>query len=247
MFQVQGQRFDPEGEYVRIWVPELARMPTVWIHHPWDAPRSVLAAAGVELGFNYPKPIIDLDTARERLDDAVSTMWQLDRASKLAMLSSDEVVADNSTYFRNNENVNNNVLDIPRVVVRKEVSCVSSSLDQKVPSLNNMLRENLKTSNNNNDGTGNSRTRLERNRQVNQMEGSMPEEDVVSTAESSAGRKRSIGESSYAVPSANFSLSVGDQMEECVPLDASMQSFKVSCEFEFCLFRYFFFEIFVLR
>jgi cryptochrome 2 len=219
-------------------------MPTEWIHHPWDAPRSVLAGAGVELGFNYPKPVIDLVSARERLDDAVSTMWQLDRAFKLAMLSSDEVVADNSIYFRNNENVDNRVLDIPRVVVRQEGSCVSSSLDQKVPSLNNILRENLKTGNNNsNDGNDNTVTRLERNRQANRMEGSIPEEDVVSTAESSAGRKRSLGESSYAVPSAKFSLSDGDQMEECVHFDASMQSLKViSCDINFVLFRYFLYK-----
>jgi cryptochrome 2 len=242
MFQVQGQRFDPEGEYVRNWIPELARVPTEWIHHPWDAPRSVLAAAGVELGFNYPKPIIDLVSARERLDDSVSTMWQLDRASKLAALSSDEVVADNSIYFKIDEIVDNNVLDIPRVVVRKEGSCVSSSLDQKVPSLNNILREKLKTGNNynNNGGNDDTGTRLERNRQANRMESSMPEEDVVSTAESPAGRKRSIGESSYAVPSANLSLSDGDQMEECVHFDASMQDLKVSCDINFVLFWYFF-------
>ncbi|KAJ4774297.1 Cryptochrome-2 [Rhynchospora pubera] len=221
--EVQGQRFDPEGEYVRNWVPELARMPTEWIHHPWDAPRSVLSAAGVELGFNYPKPIIDLDTARDRLDDAVSTMWQLDRASKLAAASPDEVVADNSTYFKNNDD--NNILDIPKVVVKKEVSSVSSSLDQKVPSFNNKFRENLKA-NRNNSGNGNVRNRTERNIPVNQIEGPLQEEDVVSTAESSAGRKRSISESSYAVPSANFSLSERDQMEEWVPFDASMKSFK---------------------
>ncbi|KAF3328023.1 cryptochrome-1 [Carex littledalei] len=220
--EVQGQRFDPEGEYVRNWVPELARMPTEWIHHPWDAPRSVLAAAGVELGSNYPKPIIDLDNARDRLDDAVSTMWQLDRASKLTTSSSDEVVADNSIYFKNNENV----LDIPKVPVRKEVSCVSSSLDQKVPSFNSKLKEILKTSNNSNNGKHNAGTQMEKNGHANRMERLRPEEDVVSTAESSAGRKRSIGESSYAVPIANFSASDRDQMEESVPSDTSMRSFK---------------------
>ena len=52
---------------MRQWLPELARMPSEWIHHPWDAPPSVLRSAGVELGLNYPVPIVDIDLARERL------------------------------------------------------------------------------------------------------------------------------------------------------------------------------------
>ncbi|XP_072985129.1 cryptochrome-1-like isoform X2 [Typha latifolia] len=111
--EVQGNKFDPDGEYVRYWIPELARMPTEWIHHPWNAPKSVLMVAGVELGLNYPEPIVDLNTARERLDDAVSMMWELDRAAKIAILSnSDEVVDDNLVSI--------NSLDIPKVIVKKE-------------------------------------------------------------------------------------------------------------------------------
>ncbi|KAB5568699.1 hypothetical protein DKX38_002492 [Salix brachista] len=44
--QFEGYKFDPHGEYVRRWLPELARLPTEWIHHPWNAPESVLQAAG---------------------------------------------------------------------------------------------------------------------------------------------------------------------------------------------------------
>ncbi|CAI8585571.1 unnamed protein product [Vicia faba] len=43
--QFEGYKCDPNGEYVRRWLPELARLPTEWIHHPWNAPESVLQAA----------------------------------------------------------------------------------------------------------------------------------------------------------------------------------------------------------
>lgn len=63
---VQGEKFDPHGDYVRRWVPELARVPTRWVHKPWDAPASILADAGVKLGGNYPEPIVDHHSARIR-------------------------------------------------------------------------------------------------------------------------------------------------------------------------------------
>jgi deoxyribodipyrimidine photo-lyase len=68
--ELQGQRFDPEEDYVRRWVPELARLPAKWIHRPWKAPAHVLEAAGVQLGGNYPEPIVDHDAARRRALDA---------------------------------------------------------------------------------------------------------------------------------------------------------------------------------
>ena len=61
---LQGTRFDGNGDYVRRWVPELARLPAEHIHAPWEAPPAVLAAAGVRLGDNYPQPIVDHATAR---------------------------------------------------------------------------------------------------------------------------------------------------------------------------------------
>jgi deoxyribodipyrimidine photo-lyase len=61
----QGERFDPDGCYVRRWVPELGRLPAAWIHRPWEAPPAVLAAAGVELGRNYPRPVVSLLLSRE--------------------------------------------------------------------------------------------------------------------------------------------------------------------------------------
>jgi deoxyribodipyrimidine photo-lyase len=61
---LQGRKFDANGDYVRRWVPELARLPAAHIHAPWEAPPTVLAAAGVRLGENYPRPIVDHATAR---------------------------------------------------------------------------------------------------------------------------------------------------------------------------------------
>jgi deoxyribodipyrimidine photo-lyase len=63
---LQGEKFDPTGNYVRRWIPELARLPDAWIHKPWRAPRSILSNAGVELGKTYPYPIVEHDEARRR-------------------------------------------------------------------------------------------------------------------------------------------------------------------------------------
>ena len=63
---LQGEKFDPDGAYVRRWVPELARFPASVIHRPWSATSFELRAAGVELGKTYPAPIIDHKSGRER-------------------------------------------------------------------------------------------------------------------------------------------------------------------------------------
>jgi deoxyribodipyrimidine photo-lyase len=54
---------------VRRYVPELARLPDPYLHAPWEAPAEILRAAGVELGGNYPQPLVDLAEGRRRALD----------------------------------------------------------------------------------------------------------------------------------------------------------------------------------
>lgn len=68
----QGKRFDPDGAYVRRWVPELAQLPNAWVQNPSEAPAGMLKAAGVELGTTYPRPLIDLKLSRQRALDALA-------------------------------------------------------------------------------------------------------------------------------------------------------------------------------
>lgn len=58
---LQGEKFDPQGEYIRRWVPELQKVPHRWIHQPWAAPNNEL---GLLLGKDYPMPIVDHNKAR---------------------------------------------------------------------------------------------------------------------------------------------------------------------------------------
>ena len=62
----QGQKFDPDGAYVRRWVPELAKLKGKAIHAPWEATPDDLTRAEIVLGQTYPNPIVDHKHARER-------------------------------------------------------------------------------------------------------------------------------------------------------------------------------------
>ena len=65
----QGERFDPAGEYIRQWVPEISGLPNKHIHSPWTASPTELEQAAIILGVTYPHPVVDLKTTRvEALD-----------------------------------------------------------------------------------------------------------------------------------------------------------------------------------
>ncbi|SOZ55460.1 deoxyribodipyrimidine photolyase (photoreactivation), FAD-binding [Cupriavidus taiwanensis] len=62
----QSQKFDPQGRFIRKYLPQLAALPDKFVHAPWTAPESVLAEAGVRLGDNYPRPLVQHDVARQQ-------------------------------------------------------------------------------------------------------------------------------------------------------------------------------------
>ncbi len=76
----QAERFDPDGAFVRRWVPELADLPAEWIHRPHEAPAGVLSAAGVVIGETYPAPIVDHAARRVEALAALDTMRQASKA-----------------------------------------------------------------------------------------------------------------------------------------------------------------------
>ncbi len=63
---LQGEKFDPNGEYVRRWVPELVRLPNELLHRPFEARAVDLATCGIELGRTYPRPVVDHAFGRQR-------------------------------------------------------------------------------------------------------------------------------------------------------------------------------------
>lgn len=71
---LQGEKFDPDGEYVKTFVPELSTLDRKFIHKPFDAPREALRKAGVELGKDYPKPLVDHNQSRQRALAAYSAI-----------------------------------------------------------------------------------------------------------------------------------------------------------------------------
>ena len=71
---LQGRKFDPDGAYVRRYVPELALLPDSVIHAPWEAPALVREAAGIRLGATYPAPVVELAAGRDRALQAFAAL-----------------------------------------------------------------------------------------------------------------------------------------------------------------------------
>ena len=61
---LQAKKFDPMGVYTRRWVPQLQNLPDKYLQTPWDAPASVLKEAGIRLGQDYPRPLVDFAESR---------------------------------------------------------------------------------------------------------------------------------------------------------------------------------------
>jgi len=62
----QGERFDENGEYTKKYIPELAKMPKKYLFKPWEAPSDILMQSGVELGRDYPYPVVDVAKTRKK-------------------------------------------------------------------------------------------------------------------------------------------------------------------------------------
>ena len=70
----QSEKFDPNGDYLIRFCPELASLPPKWRHQPWHADPATCEAAGFELGRDYPRPTLDLGQTRERALAAFRTL-----------------------------------------------------------------------------------------------------------------------------------------------------------------------------
>jgi len=71
---LQAERYDPARTYIRRWIPEIARLPDGYVHRPWLAPARVLATAGVQLGRDYPQPLVDFPASRNAALSAYATI-----------------------------------------------------------------------------------------------------------------------------------------------------------------------------
>lgn len=62
---LQSKKFDPDGTYIKRWIPELAKVPSKYIHYPADMPDNISESSKVNLGVDYPFPIVNHHKAKE--------------------------------------------------------------------------------------------------------------------------------------------------------------------------------------
>jgi len=67
---IQGEKFDPQGDYTKRYLPELQELPNKYLFRPWEAPPDVLEKANITLGQTYPLPIVDIKLSRLRALEA---------------------------------------------------------------------------------------------------------------------------------------------------------------------------------
>ena len=60
------KKFDKNGDYVKKWIPKLARIPKKFIHKPWEMDKELQKSCDIEIGKDYPLPIVDHAKAREK-------------------------------------------------------------------------------------------------------------------------------------------------------------------------------------
>lgn len=75
----QSEKFDKTGEYIRRFVPELAKLPDKYLHQPWNAPEEILQASNIVLGDTYPEPTVVLKTSREQALEAWKAIKTVDK------------------------------------------------------------------------------------------------------------------------------------------------------------------------
>ncbi|XP_053690521.1 cryptochrome-1 [Sabethes cyaneus] len=73
---VLARRLDPKGEYVKRYLPELRKFPTIYVHEPWKAPLKIQQECGCIIGTDYPSPMIDLVEAGKRNANTMKSIRQ---------------------------------------------------------------------------------------------------------------------------------------------------------------------------
>jgi deoxyribodipyrimidine photo-lyase len=77
---MQAAKFDPEGDFIRAWLPELANVPTKHIHEPWKMSTALQEKVGCRVGRDYPTPIVDHHEARQRTLEAYQAAKEASKA-----------------------------------------------------------------------------------------------------------------------------------------------------------------------